>query len=1041
MKKLFNIISLNILLLTFSPWVQAQQGLISGVVVDQEGTSLPGVTVLVKGTTNGATTSLDGKYVLNNVSPTDTILFSFIGFESQLKQVNGNSVINVILDESIEMLAEVQIVAFQKQKKESVIGSINTIKPAELKQPSSNLTTALAGRMSGIIAYQRSGEPGKDNAEFFIRGVTSFGYKNSPLILIDGLEVSSEDLARIEPDNIASFSIMKDATATSLYGARGANGVVLITTKEGKKGKAVVSFRVETNIATPTRVNEFLDGVEYMELYNKALRTRNPEASLRYSKTKIEGTRNKLNPEAYPNVDWYNELFKNSTQNTKANLNVNGGGEVAQYYLSTSYTNETGLLKVDNLNNFNNNINIDRYNIRANINIGITKTTRIAVKFSSLFDRYNGPINDANAIFESVMEANPVNFPKYFEKDESTQYYNHTLFGNQADGSYPNPYADMVKGYKDRFSSTILSQAQLEQDLDFITQGLKLRALASIRSYSSNAHDYWFNPFYYRAVGLQGNDYSVEQIVEGSEYLNNHLAYSDANSRMYFEGILQYDREFAERHSIGALLVAYRSEALNTLGGNYLSSFPSRNLGISGRLTYAFDSRYFTEFNFGYNGSEKFAEHNRFGFFPSVGAGWILSNEQFWAPLKETLDLVKFKYTYGLVGNDAISDPNDRFFYLSDANLNDPGRGYTLGRDFNNSYSGYTISRYSNPNVTWEIAYKSNYGLELGVLSTAVFQVDYFEERRENIYQPLLFVPETMGSTAGISSNIGKAESRGVDASLDINKAFIKGFWISSRLNFTYATSKVLVNGEPEYEYEHMSSIGYPIGQPRGYVAQRLFVDDEEAINSPNQFGGVPGTHYGAGDIKYVDINKDGKVDETDMVPVGFPTVPEIVYGFGASMGYRGIDFSFFFQGSGRQSFYIRTTDGWEWGQYRLGATPFIDERNALQLIADNHWSDDNPDPYAFWPRLSVESVENNQKASTWWLRDGSFIRLKSLELGYTIPSHISEKAGIAKFRMYFSGVNLLTFSQFKLWDPEMAGNGLGYPTQKVYNMGIQITL
>lgn len=385
----------------------AQAGLVKGLIVDQDGIPLPGVTVVVKGTSTGTVTTLDGNYALADVAPADTLQFSFIGYETEYRLVGQQETINVVFTQSAESLEEVQIVAFQKQKKESVIGSINTINPDELIQAPTNITASLAGRMAGIISYQRSGEPGQDNAEFFVRGVTTFGYKNNPLILIDGLEVTANDLARMEPSNIASFSIMKDATATALYGARGANGVILVTTKEGRKGKARVSVRVENSLASPTMRNEFLDGVSYMELFNKAERTRDNEALLHYSKQKIEGTRRNEDSFIYPNVDWYDELFNNFAMNTKANMNVNGGGEIAQYYLSASYVNEEGLLKVDNRNNFNNNIDINRYNLRANINMNLTKTTRAAVKFNSQFERYNGPSVNANDIFNGVMQANP----------------------------------------------------------------------------------------------------------------------------------------------------------------------------------------------------------------------------------------------------------------------------------------------------------------------------------------------------------------------------------------------------------------------------------------------------------------------------------------------------------------------------------------------------------------------------------------------------------------------------------------------------------
>jgi len=1033
-KQLFK---LGVLLLILAIWqpLQAQNILITGTVVDLEGTPLPGVAVVQQGTTNGSMTSFDGKFAINNLTKGDSIRFSFIGFTTQVIAVAEQTVINVILEETTLMTDEVQVVAFQKQKKESVIGSINTIKPMELKVAPSNLTNALAGKIAGVISYQRSGEPGADNADFFIRGVTSFGYKNSPLILIDGLEVTASDLARIDADNIASFSIMKDATATALYGARGANGVILVTTKEGKKGKAKITFRIENSMSSPTKTNEFLQGVDYMELYNESLRMRDPNALLYYSKEKIEGTRNNLDSYLYPNVDWYDELFRESVMNAKANLNINGGGEVAQYYLSASYNNEKGLLKVDDLNNFNNNIDIDRYNLRANINIDLSKTTRAAVKFYSLFERYNGPVNDANSIFSSVMQANPVNFPKYYQPLDPTQYYNHTLFGNKGNGSMPNPYADMVMGYKDRFNSTILAQFELEQDLDFVTKGLMLRAMASVKTYSSNENSRSFTPFYYGLADVDtesGIIHELYEIQEGTEFLNDPIVANYANSSFYFEIVTQYNRTFAKRHDVGGLLVFTRKEALNTLGGNAYATLPSRNLGLAGRFTYGYDSRYFIELNFGYNGSEKFADEHPFGFFPSAGLAWAVSNEKFFEPISHIVTQLKLKATYGLVGNDAISDPNDRFFYLSNVNLNDDSKGYSFGEEFNSYYSGYNINRYPNPGVTWEIAEKANYGLELGLYEKANFQLDYFTEYRKNIYWAWEFTPETMGLSSQISSNIGKAKSHGVDASLDYNHSITSDLWITSRINFTYSTNEILTNGEPEYQYEYMSRIGQPINQQWGLVAERLFIDEEDLRNSPPQFGkSEPAEDYQPGDIKYVDVNGDGIVDDQDMVPIGYPTIPEIIYGAGASIGYKGFDFSFFFQGAARESFYINPLD----------IAPFINERNALTVISDNHWSYDNPDPYAFWPRMSTMSVANNEKPSTWWLRNGSFLRLKTVELGYSLSTKTLERIKIASARFYVSGTNLFTISEFDLWDPEMAGNGLGYPTQRILNFGVHITL
>ena len=1022
------------LLSIFSINFFSQSTLVSGQVVDEGGNPLPGVTVLVEGTNRGTSTTFEGTYALKIDDSSQSLQFSYIGFETQSILVGEQKIIDVILLENLESLEEVQVVAFQKQKKNSVIGSINTINPSELKIPTSNITNAMAGKLAGMISYQRSGEPGADNAEFFIRGVTSFGYANNPLILIDGLEVTTNDLARIEPDNIASFSIMKDATATSLYGARGANGVILVTTKEGKKGKAKVSFRYENSVSAPSQTNEFLNGVDYMNLYNRATRTRDASAPLTYSISKIYGTQNGGDPNIFPNVDWYKELFKDYTLNRKANLNVNGGGDIAQYYLSVSHNNDTGLLKVDPLNNFNNNIDIKRSNLRANINIDMTSTTKIAVKFYSLFERYNGPSVSANDIFGSVMQANPANFPKYFNYEDNLGY-NHTLFGNKGNGAFPNPYADMVKGYKDRFTNTIFSQVQIEQDLNFITEGLKFRGMASVRTYTMNENSREYTPFYYGMAEVETDEGILNylyRIQEGTEFLNNPSINNLGTSRFYYEFVSEYNRKFNELHDIGGLLVFNFSESLNTIGGtSAFSTLPSRNMGLSGRFSYNYDSRYFTELNFGYNGSEKFAKDNRFGFFPSIGLGWILSNEEWFNNKLPDVNMFKLKLTHGLVGNDGISSADDRFFYLSEVNLQSDSYGFTWGSDYNNYYQGYVIDRYSNQNVTWEVAEKTNYGLEIGLFNSFDLQVDYFTEHRSKIYMSRDYIPSTMGLTTTISSNLGEVDSKGLDLSIDYNKAFNSGLIVSARGNLTYSTNEILINGEPDYAYDYLSRIGYPVNQAWGLLAERLFIDQEDIENSPEQFNGFSSSSnsYIPGDIKYTDVNNDGVVNELDRVPIGKPTVPEIVYGFGVSASYRGYDFSIFMQGVARTSFFINPND----------ISPFVNERNALNVIADNHWSINNPDPNAFWPRLSTYAIANNEQQSTWWQRDGDFLRLKNLEFGYTFPETDDGFFSKVNTRIYFTGLNLLTFSKFDLWDTEMGGNGLGYPPQKVYNIGLQV--
>ena len=775
-KKSLKIISLVFtFFITFCSYGQSM--IVKGKVVDEKGIPLIGVTIIEQGVNNGAATDFDGNYALDVKSSEASLVVSYIGFETQVIAVSGKSTINVIMAEDLESLDEVQVVAFSKQKKNSVIGSISTVKASELKIPSSNLTTAFAGKIAGLISYQRSGEPGADNAEFFIRGVTTFGYKNNPLILLDGLEITTSDLARLEPDNVATFSIMKDATATSLYGARGANGVILVTTKEGKKGKARISFRYENNFSAPSQTPNFLGAVNYMRMYNQAQRMRDQSALLKYSIQQITGTEQGLNPELYPDVDWHNELFKDYTLNKKFNLNVSGGGDVAQYYLSVSNSNETGLLKVDPLNNFNNNIDIKRSNLRANINVKLSKTTEVAVKYYSLFERYNGPTVSATDIFGMVAQANPANFPKTFTPDENTVNFNHTLFGNKGNGGYPNPYAEMVKGFRDRFANTTLAQFELKQDLSFITEGLKFRGMASVRTYSENENSRSFTPFFYGIGQLEtdlGTSNYLYQIQEGTEFLNNPSVSNYGNSNFYYQLVTEYNRTFNEKHEVGGLFVANASEALNTIGGGTaFTTLPSRNMGISGRASYNYDSRFFAEFNFGYNGSEKFAKKNRFGFFPSAGFGWIISNEDFFEKNLPSINLFKLRYTYGLVGNDGISSADDRFFYLSEVNLNNGGTGYNWGINYNNYYNGYNVDRYDNASVTWEVAEKANYGLELGLFNKITILAEYFEEHRKNIYMERQYIPETMGLTTTINSNIGEVKAKGIDMSIDYNLSLI----------------------------------------------------------------------------------------------------------------------------------------------------------------------------------------------------------------------------------------------------------------------------
>ena len=1022
--------------------LMAQSRKVQGVVFEDEtGQPLPGATVSIEGTTRGAIADLDGSFEINNVKPTDKLKVEFAGKETLIVPVNDQKNFMFKLKDQANELEGTTIVAFGTQKKESVIGSISTIDVATLKVPSSNLTTALAGNVAGIIAYQRSGEPGQDNADFFVRGITTFGANTSPLILIDNIELTTTDLARLQPDDIASFSIMKDATATALYGARGANGVIYVTTKRGQEGPANIFARVETSISEPTSNIELADPVTYMKAYNEAISTRDPLGELKYSYDKIEQTgKPGANRIIYPANDWYDMLFKKRATSYRANVSAKGGGKVARYYVAGAFTEDTGILKVDKRNSFNNNIDQKTYTLRSNVDINITPTTKLAVRLTGNFTDYTGPLNGGDAVYKQVVHSDPVLFPAYYPSDDDHVGIQHIMFGNYDTGNYSNPYADMVRGYKDSQRSQMIAAVELNQDLDFITKGLKFMTLFNLTRLSSWQVQRFFSPYWYMLDRYDSytGEYHITRINDtGTDYLQYSEGAKNITNTMYSESRLNYSREFG-RSDVTGLLVLTAREQLNANAGSLQLSLPSRNAGLSGRFTYGWDKKYFAEFNFGYNGSERFHKSHRWGFFPSAGAAWVVSNEKWFKLLTKYVHNLKLRASYGLVGNDNIGDSKNRFYYLSQTNMNDSNRGAYFGEFRGTSYDGISVSRYANEAITWEKSYKANYAVELGLFKKLDVIAEYFTEHRTDIFMTRADVPETMGLEASIAANIGEATAHGIDIQADYKHVVNKDLWMSARGNFTYSSSKYLVYEEPQYKEPWRMHAGYSLKQKWGYIAERLFIDDEEAANSPSQTSF--GSQYGGGDIKYTDVNGDGVITEADMVPIGLPTSPEIIYGFGYSLGYRGFDFSVFFQGLANESFWIDASTNYNPSQNIAGTAPFVNNTQLLKAYADSHWSEDNRDIYALWPRYSAYANHNNSAVSTWWMRDGAFLRLKQLEFGYTLPYKLTKKARIENLRVYFQGNNLLCWSRFKLWDPELADTGLNYPIQRTFNVGVHLT-
>ena len=1038
----FKKIAMTLALILSTVAAVAQTKTVKGVIYEEEtGEPMPGATVSVEGSTRGVMTDLDGSFELTGVKPTDKLKFECLGKETQVLQVGTMTNFVVKLKNAANELDEVTVVAFGKQRKESVIGSISTVDVKTLKVPSSNLTTALAGNVAGVIAYQRTGEPGQDNADFFVRGITTFGANTSPLILIDNIELTSTDLARLQPDDIESFSIMKDATATALYGARGANGVIFVTTKRGQEGPAKIFARVETSISAPTDVVELADPVTYMKSYNEAISTRDPLGELMYTYDKIEQTgKPGANRLIYPANDWYDMLFKDFATSYRANVSARGGGKVATYYVSGAYTEDTGVLKVDKRNSFNNNIDDKNYTLRSNVDINVTPTTKLAVRLTGNFRDYQGPLNGGSDVYRQIMHSDPVLFPAYYPVDDEHVGIQHIMFGNYEDGSYINPYANLVKGYKNYQRSQMIAAVQLEQDLKFITKGLSFMTLFNLTRLSEFTVNRQFNPYWYRLDRYDSytGEYHVNRINEnGTDYLTYSESGKTVKNTMYSETRLNYNRSFG-KHDVTGLLVFTASESLTANAGSLQLSLPSRNAGLSGRFTYGYDKRYFVEYNFGYNGSERFHKSHRWGFFPSAGLAWMMSNEKWFKPLTKVVSNLKLRYSYGLVGNDNIGSISNRFYYLSEMSMNNSGLGATFGETRNVSYNGIGVVRYANEAITWEKSYKSNYALELGLFKKLDIIAEYFTEHRTDIFMQRADIPNTMGLQAAVYGNIGQARSKGIDIQADYKQAWASGLWASARANFTYSTGKYDVYEEPTYPESYRQHAGRSIRQTWGYIAERLFIDDEDAANSPSQ--AAFGSQYGGGDIKYTDVNGDGVITNADMVPIGYPTSPEIIYGFGVSLGHKGFDVSVFFQGLGRESFWIDATSAYSTKYNKYGTAPFVNNGQLLKAYSDSHWSEDNRDIYALYPRYSAYENHNNTQVSTWWMRDGSFVRLKQMEFGYTLPQKLTNKIHIDNLRVYFQGNNLLCWSKFKLWDPELAGEGFNYPIQRTFNIGVNVT-
>ena len=1009
--------------------VSQKKRLLQGLVKDEQGNPIIGASIQLKNTGTGVITDLDGLFQIQVTDKNSVIVISYIGYVTQEISVGDRSSITVQLKEDTKSLEEVVVTAFgATQKKETMVGSIQQVRPAELKVPSSSLSTSFAGRMAGVIAIQRSGQPGADGADFWIRGKSTFGDATGVLIVLDGVEISSSDLNALDPEVIESFSILKDATATAMYGTRGANGVMIVTTKSGQDLlKPIINFRLETSMSQLTSVPEMVGGVDYMKLYNEALTTRGITTGL-YDDTKIRATEQGLNPLVYPNVDWYNEMFNKNAFAQRFNFNIRGGKKAVTYFMSASVKHDAGNLKSLSKDYFsyNNNINVMRYDFVNNLSIKATNTTKISLGLNVSLRDWKGPSAGVDGIFSMSREASPVDFPIVYPARNDKEIY--TLWGGMSGGiynnGYRNPVAEYVVGYKKQFASTVNANIRLDQDLKMVTKGLKLHVLASFKNWSKTetTRKAGYNQFEIDQYNEATGEYTLSRVGNEQKTALNTEGAATGDRRIFIQAYLDYKRKFGV-HDVNAMLLYNQDQLDNNKPDNLLSSLPRRKQGIAARLSYAYDDRYLAEVNFGYNGSENFAKNNRFGFFPSIALGYNISQEKFWEPISNVISHFKLRGSYGLVGNDGI---NERYAYLEDIVLSSDKWKYTTGVNQNVNLQGPVWNRYYNPNLTWEVGKKLNVGFDMQLFHQVNLNFDVFKEIRSKIYmQKVNTLPDFIGTgETKIYENSGKMKNVGFDIALDYNKQITKDFFLSFKGRLTYAHNTILERDEPPFQlYPNLSSVGYSRGQHLVYVADGLFRDQADVDSHAEQtLGYIPQP----GDIKYVDQpdangNCDGIINTNDRVYMGYPEDPEIVYGFGPSMKYKNWDFSFFFQGAARTSILMS-------GFHPFGKNA---TRGVMKFIADDYWSESNPNPNAAYPRLTRDTNANNTVNSSYWLRNGAFLKLKNAEIGYTFKM----------FRAYLNGSNLLTFSPFKHWDPEMGGgSGMKYPTQRVFNIGIQFT-
>lgn len=1015
---------------------------VTGTVTDENGEPLIGVSVMPKDEAGlGAITNVDGVYKIKIPAYT-RLVFNYIGMEQQEVLIKEQTTANVKMKTKEDnVIDEVVVTGTGSQKKLTLTGAVTTVDPELLRTPTASLSNSFAGVVPGVFARQTTGNPGDNVSEFWIRGVSTFGAGASALVLVDGFE---RDLNDINPEDIETFTVLKDASTTAIYGSRGANGVLLITTKRGRDGKTRINGKVEYSYSTRTKTPEFVDGSTYARMMNEALESRNMSPA--YSADDLYLLDNQLDPEIFPNVNWMDLLLKDGAPTFRANVDVNGGGANARYFASVSYVEEGGMYNSDSaLKDYKTNANYHRWNYRMNFDLNITKTTLLKIGVAGALEKQNQPGSIYDEVWTSLMGYNAIATPVKYKNGR---------WGSQGSGNHNNPWVLVTQyGYNEIWKNTINTTAELTQDFGFITPGLSAIVRYGYDIYTDNGNKHWKAPEGWQAERLRDSNGELVFTKKVDEQLMIANPYANGQKKEFFEAEIHYARNFG-LHQVGAILKYTQDGTTNNSQNDYVNQssddpieqmnidfqrtiqgIDRRHQGLAGRFTYGYANRYFIDFNFGYNGSENFAKHNRFGFFPAYSAAWNLGEEPWIRKAAPWIDMFKIRYSYGKVGNDYLST---RFPFQGRFMTDDNDR-YIFG-DFgtsNYTYNGISYLMLANKDITWEVARKHDIGIDFYLFGNKFSgTIDYFRETRDGIFMTRNYLPQIIGvsNSQQPSANIGKVRSTGVDGNIAYTEK-IGQVNLTVRGNFTYSKSKILEYDEQYSHYAYSRNSGFRVDQARGLIALGLFKDYDDIRYSPDQSALKGDFEIAPGDIKYKDVNGDGKINDNDIVPIGSTTKPNLIYGFGISAQWKGFDFNVLFQGVGESSFFINGFTVYPFSEGSWG--------NILTDVVGNYWSlGKNEDIHAKYPRLTYGNNSNNNRASTYWLRDGSYLRLKNLEIGYTLPKAFVSSMHIQNVRFYFMATNLLTFSEFDLWDPELgSSNGQQYPLSRTFTLGMTINL